>query len=347
MFLDLILLVQVDKIGSDFVDIDTTTVTGVISYSSLQITNDDIEKLCKITYAERGGGTQAQQEYVVSAILNRVLYSRFPNTVEEVISAPNQFESYSNGSYDRATPTDITKAAVNNVVQNGDTSKGAIYFMTPAAADRQDWLKNCIFLFNDGDNSPNSTHNFYTNDAAQTELQQYIKGASTSSNHSSSDPDFYSNYKNNISSSKVLSLVEFALSQEGKNLTQLKTEYNNIWIYPYDNWCADFVSFCFQANGLVGEGKAIPYWQRSAGSGYKNWVNDSYLKGNYIPKPGDVIVFSWSHVGLVYACDGNYVYVIEGNSSTNEYMTSVVSLTKYQLNSNNIYGYYPSSLNIN
>lgn len=347
MSLETILAVQKEQIGSDFVDIVTTDVNGRISYSSLQLTNDDIESLCKITYAERGGGTQVQQEYVVSAILNRVLYSGFPNTVEEVISAPHQFESYSNGSYDRATPTDITRAAVNNVVQNGDTSKGAVYFMTPAAAEKQDWLKNCIFLFNDGDNSPNSTHNFYTKDAAQTELQQYIKGISTNSTHSSNDPDFYNNYKNCISSNKVLSLVEFALSQEGKKLSQLKTEYSNIWTYPYDNWCADFVSFCFQVNGLIGEGKAIPYWQRSAGNGYKLWVNSNYLKGNYIPKPGDVIVFSWSHVGLVYACDGNYVYAIEGNSSTYDYMTSVVSLTKYQLNSNNIYGYYPSSANIN
>ena len=164
-------------------DFKNATKNGRISYASLNITDEDREILYKITSAERGGGTQEQQEYVVSVILNRVLCSGFPNTVREVVFAPNQFEPVSNGAFDAAVPSDVTIAAVDNVIENGGTAKTAVYFMTPAAALRQDWLKNCIFLFNDEDDSlkdtnTSGTHNFYTNAQAQEELQQYMMSGS-------------------------------------------------------------------------------------------------------------------------------------------------------------------------
>ena len=164
-------------------DFKSATKNGRISYASLNLTDEDREILYKITSAERGGGTQEQQEYVVSVILNRVLCSGFPNTVREVVFAPNQFEPVSNGAFDAAVPSDVTIAAVDNVIENGGTAKTAVYFMTPAAALRQDWLKNCIFLFNDEDDSlkdtnTSGTHNFYTNAQAQEELQQYMMSGS-------------------------------------------------------------------------------------------------------------------------------------------------------------------------
>ena len=101
----------------------------------------------------------------------------------------------------------------------------------------------------------------------------------------------------------------------------------------------------------IGSGKAIERWQRAAHNGFKIWADNEYgsrcYSENYTPKAGDVIIFSWSHVGLVYGCDGNYVYCVEGNSTTNDYNTSKVSLSKYSLSSGNIYGYYPTSEKIN
>lgn len=160
---------------SDFIVIAGGGSGNRISYSSLNLTQEDIEILYKITYAERGNGTQEQQEYVVSCILNRVLYSGFPNTVREVVFQPDQFQPTRDGAYDRAIPTETTKAAVQNVIQNGDTSQGALYFMTVRSANtesQQRWLRNCIFLFNDADGGA-STHNFYTKQEALTELEQY------------------------------------------------------------------------------------------------------------------------------------------------------------------------------
>lgn len=154
-------------------DIDSGAVGSVgAGYSSIKITPEDLQMLYKITYAERGDGTQKQQEYVVSVILNRVLCSGFPNTIKGVIFAPMQFQPTRNGAYERAKPTATTIAAVNNVIKNGDTAQGAVYFMTVAASKTQSWLSECKFLFNDGNGSAN-THNFYTKTKYQQELSKF------------------------------------------------------------------------------------------------------------------------------------------------------------------------------
>ena len=146
---------------------------GNISYGTIQLTDDDFEILCKITSAERGGGTQQQQEYVVSVILNRVLSSKFPNTVREVVFAPGQFQPTRNGAYAKAVPSETTKAAVRNVMNNGDTTGGALYFCTPGAAAKDSWWSSLIFLFNDSNGTSGSSHNFYTTPEGKSELEQY------------------------------------------------------------------------------------------------------------------------------------------------------------------------------
>lgn len=90
-----------------------------------------------------------------------------------------------------------------------------------------------------------------------------------------------------------------------------------------DSWCAGFVSAVAIECGItdilpteVGCGKQI---QRFKDLG--EWVEDDA----YIPAPADVIYYDWSdsgigdnttapdHVGLVLACDGSSMQVIEGN----------------------------------
>lgn len=160
------------------------TAEGVVSYESLNLSNSDKEILYKITYAERGDGNQEQQEYVVSVILNRVLSSDYPNTVHGVVFQSGQFQPTRNGAYEKATPTQTTKDAVNNVIKTGDKSQCAIGFMTPESYYNQGWLQNglsdgsWIYLFNDIDESHNNagdnlSHNFFTKKSTQEELAQY------------------------------------------------------------------------------------------------------------------------------------------------------------------------------
>ena len=313
---------------------------GKITYNTISLNESDINSLYQIAAAERGDGTQKQQEYIVSVVLNRVLCSRFPNTVSEVIFAdPDQFQSINN--IDLNQISNETKSAVSNVIKTGDTTKGAVYFITSEVnTTLQDWLSNNAMLLVSDDG-----YDFYTTQDDLDSLQPY-RSTKNVPTVTSKDPDFYTNYANQIESDTVLQVVNFALTQEGKKLRQLKTEYSDIWTVPEDNWCADFISFCFTYHNLVGEGKAIPYWQRAANLGFKKWVTTNTLKGKYVPKPGDVLVFSWSHVGLVYGCDGTFVYVVEGNSQHNNYRESVVALTKYALTAGEVFGYYPSSRNI-
>lgn len=92
-----------------------------------------------------------------------------------------------------------------------------------------------------------------------------------------------------------------------------------------DAWCAGFVSAVAIRLGLtdimpteVGVGEMIKLYQRLG-----RWKESD----SYVPKPGDVIMYAWgdngvgdctggaSHVGIVAACDGKTITVIEGNKN--------------------------------
>lgn len=169
---------QLDNSIFDFSDFSSfDLVEGGVEYSSLTITEKDIEALCKITSAERGNGTQEQQEFVVSVILNRALCKNI--SIIAVIEEPGQFTPVSNGTYQKAVPSEVTKAAVQNVIQNGDTTGGATYFCTPAASKREgSWYKKSIdkgvltFLFNDEGGSTKG-HNFYSEAGDLAKLAQF------------------------------------------------------------------------------------------------------------------------------------------------------------------------------
>lgn len=157
--------------------VNADAMKGGASYSSLNLTADEVEILYQITSLERGNGTQQQQEYVVSVILNRVLSSSFPDNVRDVVYANKQFEPVSRGLMGTANPSETTKKAVENVIKTGDKTGYAVFFMTPAAAAGQGWLSSSeyVFLFNDEGNNGSfrSSHNFYTKKSIQKELQQY------------------------------------------------------------------------------------------------------------------------------------------------------------------------------
>jgi len=109
-------------------------------------------------------------------------------------------------------------------------------------------------------------------------------------------------------------------------------------------WCAMMVSTAVleACGGSVADARTVmhgvwPYTAcnqlyDAAPSGYKG------RRGQWTPKPGDVIVFSSDgstreHTGMVYAVQGGYVYTIEGNSSNRCQKRS------YLLTSSWIWGY--------
>lgn len=75
------------------------------------------------------------------------------------------------------------------------------------------------------------------------------------------------------------------------------------------------------------------YW-----SYYQRWTLGKGDRTNYIPVAGDIIIFtgngtSRDHTGMVYACDGTYVYTIEGNSA------NMCRKRSYNLKDSYIYGW--------
>jgi len=131
-------------------------------------------------------------------------------------------------------------------------------------------------------------------------------------------------------------MVEVARSQLG----QVGGEPYWSWYgFPYRvEWCAIFVSWVADQNGLISEGLFPKFAGCSLG---ESWFksNNLWQDGGYCPAPGEIIFYDWDgdafpdHVGIVESCDGSTVYTIEGNWADSVHTDS------YPVNNHYIFGY--------
>ena len=131
-------------------------------------------------------------------------------------------------------------------------------------------------------------------------------------------------------------MVEVARSQLG----QVGGEPYWSWYgFPYRvEWCAIFVSWVADQNGLISEGLFPKFAGCSLG---ESWFksNNLWQDGGYCPAPGEIIFYDWDgdafpdHVGIVESCDGSTVYTIEGNWADSVHTDS------FPVNSHYIFGY--------
>ncbi|NLC47782.1 MAG: CHAP domain-containing protein [Tenericutes bacterium] len=86
-------------------------------------------------------------------------------------------------------------------------------------------------------------------------------------------------------------------------------------------WCAIFVSWVANENGLIDSG-VIPSFQ-GCGAG-ADWFKQhgQWRDSSYTPSPGDIVFFNWpntsytyDHVGIVEYVLGDEIHTIEGNTS--------------------------------
>ncbi len=123
--------------------------------------------------------------------------------------------------------------------------------------------------------------------------------------------------------------------------------------YGFDShvdWCACFISWCADQNGLIDDGK-VPmscYVPQQV-----NWFRDRdryHEQGDgYTPKAGDIIFFDWEHdgsvdhVGLVASVFRGKVYTIEGNSGftgkDEKKWKGICKRNGYPIKSKDIFGY--------
>ncbi|MBQ2413227.1 MAG: cell wall hydrolase, partial [Anaerotignum sp.] len=70
-----------------------------IRYGELNLTQNELDMLTAMIYCESRGESYEGQLAVGYVIMNRVRSSKFPNSLEAVLSAPRQFEPYGSGRF--------------------------------------------------------------------------------------------------------------------------------------------------------------------------------------------------------------------------------------------------------
>ena len=88
-----------------------------------------IDLMARCIEAEAGNQSSLGKRLVADVILNRVQSEAFPDSIEGVVNQPGQFSVVSNGSIDKAVPSDETMEAVISEL-NERIDKEIIYFKT-------------------------------------------------------------------------------------------------------------------------------------------------------------------------------------------------------------------------
>ena len=98
----------------------------------LIITEEDKEVLLRIVEAEATAEDVKGRMLVANVILNRVLSSKFPDNITDVVFENNgrtyQFSPIKDGRYWSVTVSEKTREAVERVLNGEDYSQGALYF---------------------------------------------------------------------------------------------------------------------------------------------------------------------------------------------------------------------------
>lgn len=98
--------------------------------TTLQVSQEDAVRLMKLAYAE-GATEGVQGQYLIMrVVMNRVASDEYPNTIKEVIEQPHQFETWSNGEYQKAEPNVDSHLALAKLESNKDEDAEIIGFET-------------------------------------------------------------------------------------------------------------------------------------------------------------------------------------------------------------------------
>lgn len=91
-------------------------------------------------------------------------------------------------------------------------------------------------------------------------------------------------------------------------------KYQRVTGALHDLWCASFVSWCYLSCGvglLQGNGSARVKALREWGEKYGHWRERT---PGYTPPSGAIVIFTWSHTGIVVAGGASDDRTVEGNS---------------------------------
>ena len=108
--------------------------------------NEEIELMEYIVEMEAHDLSYKHKEIIACVIVNRVYSNLFPNTINDVIKARNQFPSIYNYYNKKFRPNQDTKKAVYNVltgkVDRFNVSKDAVFFYNPSVCGVNSWFES-------------------------------------------------------------------------------------------------------------------------------------------------------------------------------------------------------------
>lgn len=108
-------------------------VRSVARDGRVKISEREMELLARLVYAEGRGEPYEGQVAIAAVVLNRVASHGFPNTVREVIYAPNAFSPVHDGNL-TSKMNDTARKAVRDAVAGQDPTNGSLYFFNPNTA---------------------------------------------------------------------------------------------------------------------------------------------------------------------------------------------------------------------
>ncbi len=114
------------------------------------VTDEDVELLARIIYAEARGEPFIGQVAVGAVVINRVLSSYFPNTFRGVIYQKNQFSAVNDGQIN-LTPNRTEYRAAREALNGTDPTMGSLYYYNPKIAKNQWWFKQRRVMVTIGD----------------------------------------------------------------------------------------------------------------------------------------------------------------------------------------------------
>lgn len=102
-------------------------------YKNIKLTASDKDLLAKVLFLEAGNQSVTGQRAVVEVVFNRMLDDRFPDTLEGVIYAENQFSTVKR--LHRANPTKVQYEVIEMVLSESTPvlPDNVIYFATTPA----------------------------------------------------------------------------------------------------------------------------------------------------------------------------------------------------------------------
>lgn len=121
---DIVMEQQTERVTSEYIPVKTY-LSSQPEYTMHQLTmnqvnmygftDEEMDLLYRIVFAESGNQDEETIGYVTSVIINRINSDMFPDTLEEVVMQKNQFQVVDTGAYLSKIPDQKTIETVNKI----------------------------------------------------------------------------------------------------------------------------------------------------------------------------------------------------------------------------------------